>query len=139
MHGICKGRLVYKINCTNPHLPTCKNINKIMLLFSTSQIFLPKFSISKLINKKVFHPNGNETRTPSVGVLDKDLEISCPTTSEDLFYKTRNWNWPPMGMELGPSTIIFTVFRDSLTFYQIFLSLQVKVAPRVAKRLKIGS
>ena len=87
VHGICNCRLVYKINHTNPHSPTLKarlqeKINKTMLPFSTSQVFRPKFSISKLIGKQVFHPNSSETRTPCVGVLNKDHNISCPTTSE---------------------------------------------------------
>ena len=64
VHGICNCRLMYKTNRTNPHPPTLKaplheKINKIMLPFSTSQVSHPKFSISKLIGKQVFHPNDN--------------------------------------------------------------------------------
>ena len=61
--------LVYKTNRINPNLPTLKappqeKINKVMLSFSPSQIFHKKFSISKLIDKQVFHPNCNYTPTP---------------------------------------------------------------------------
>ena len=64
VHGICNCRLVYKTNFTNPHPPTLKaltqeKVNKIMLPFSTSKVFHPKVSISKLIDKEIFHPNGN--------------------------------------------------------------------------------
>ena len=52
------------VNQDNLYPPTLKaslqeKINKIMLPFSTSQVSHPTFSISKLIGKQVFHPNGS--------------------------------------------------------------------------------
>ena len=73
MHGICNHRLVYKTHPTNQHPPTAppqEKINKIIIPSFPSQVFHPKFTISKLIGKQVFHCNGNLTQTPSVEVLN---------------------------------------------------------------------
>ena len=109
-----------------------------MLPFSTRQVFLPKFSISKLIDKQAFPSQRQLNWDPQDPQSSTRItKFHVLTASQHLFCKTRNGSLPPTGIKLGSSTIIFIIFRDFLTLQQIFLSPQVKRCAIITYKLGI--
>ena len=91
-------------------------INKAMLSTSRSSVFAAKFTISVLKSKYILHPNGNWTRTASVGALNWVSKFYAPTDSEHKFHKTETENWLPIGfsLELIITTLCSTTNGENL-------------------------
>ena len=81
-------------------------INKILL--SATSVFHTKFTISVLKSTKVFHPNGNWTRTARV--LNWVSTFCAITDSQHKFHKTGIENWLTIGFNLA---LITTTLRST--------------------------
>ena len=74
-----------------------------VLSVSPSSVFHIKFTISEWKCKLVFHCNSKWTWSTSVGVLDYDIKILCPTDSGHKFFKTGFENCLPIRFNLRSS------------------------------------